>query len=403
MTRIAVLDDRFHQVYGAQRNALLLARLLAQGGHEVSFHTTAEGPLADAARAEGLDVAVLEAPAELRVFEKAALSGGLAVKLRTAVALARYNRALGRALAADGVEVAVPAAVRPALHLLGWRAVGRATRRRRRLVLFAQNNTPFGLPAAAAGLTADRVGLIGPDCLRTFPSWAQGRIRAKTVALPSGRDLRRFARAATPAGADAPARAAAPVHDSAPVEVVTVANIEPRKGIDRVIDALADPALAGRCHLMVLGGPTGPKGEALLTDLEARADRLGVSVTFVGWCDDVVPHLHAAELMVLASSEEGLPGVLIEAMAAGLPVVATDVGDVGEVLPSEAGTLVTPGLPEELAAAIAGYLDDSEARRVAGRVARRLVEVEHHPDRWAQRLRDIYVEVGGVDIETRLR
>ncbi|MGH1505920.1 MAG: glycosyltransferase family 4 protein [Acidimicrobiales bacterium] len=368
MTRIAVLDDRFHQVYGAQRNALLLARLLAQGGHEVSFHTTAEGPLADAARAEGLDVAVLEAPAELRVFEKAALSGGLAVKLRTAVALARYNRALGRALAADGVEVAVPAAVRPALHLLGWRAVGRATRRRRRLVLFAQNNTPFGLPAAAAGLTADRVGLIGPDCLRTFPSWAQGRIRPKTVPLPSGRDLARFARPAAPTPSPTPG----------PVEVVTVANIEPRKGIDRVIDALADPALAGRCHLTVVGGPTGPKGEALLTDLEARAHRLGVSVTFVGWCDDVVPHLHAAELMVLASSEEGLPGVLIEAMAAGLPCVTSAAGNAGDLVTRcEGGAVVPVGDTAALAGALARFVDDAVLRAATGARAAELV-AEHY-------------------------
>lgn len=378
MTRVAVLDDRFHQVYGAQRNALLLARLLAEGGHEVSFRTTAEGPLADAARAEGLDVRVLEAPAELRVFEKATLTGGVTVKLRTALALARYNRTLAKALADDGVEVAVPAAVRPALHLLGWRLAGRLTRRRRRLVLFAQNNTPFGLPAAAAGLAADRVGLIGPDCLRTFPEWAQGRIRDKTVPLPSGRDLGRFARPAAPVHDAAPASDAAPVDDAAPVEVVTVANIEPRKGIDRIIDALADPALAGRCHLTVVGGPTGPKGEALLAELEAQADRLGVATTFVGWCDDVVPHLHAADLMVLASSEEGLPGVLIEAMAAGLPCVTTAAGNAGDlVIRCEGGAVVPVGDVDALGAAIARFVDDPELRRATGARAAALV-AEHY-------------------------
>lgn len=366
MTRVAVLDDRFHQFYGAQRNAVLLARLLAEAGHDVTFHTTAEGTLADAARADGLEVRVLDAPDELKAFERAALTGGPVVKLRTLAALARYNRTLARALAAEGVEVAVPAAVRPALHLLWWRLAGRVTRRPRRLVLFAQNNTPFGALAAAAGLTADRIGLIGPDCLRTFPAWTHGRIRPKTVPLPSGRDLTRFARPADPAAT------------GGSVELVTVANIEPRKGIDRIIDAVARASLADRCHLTVVGGPTGPKGEALLAELRAQAERLGVSTTFVGWCDDVVPHLHRAEVMVLASSEEGLPGVLIEAMAAGLPCVTSAAGNAGDLVERcEGGAVVPVGDVDALGAAIARFVDDPELRAATGARAADLV-AEHY-------------------------
>ena len=96
-------------------------------------------------------------------------------------------------------------------------------------------------------------------------------------------------------------------------------------------------------------------------ELRREVEELGLSqsVRFLGWRDDVPEILACVDLFVLASLWEGLPYTLLEAMAAGLPVVATDVGGCREVvLDGETGLLVPPRAPEALAQAIMMLLSE---------------------------------------------
>ncbi|MCA9179524.1 MAG: glycosyltransferase family 4 protein [Planctomycetales bacterium] len=134
-----------------------------------------------------------------------------------------------------------------------------------------------------------------------------------------------------------------------------VGKITYKKGIHIAIDALArlrerQPQL----HLLMIGAPR-------VRDLEyrdqvvAQAERLGVAdrVTWAGECRDVLRLLRATELMISASLEENFPISLLEAMALGLPVVATRVGGVPEcVVDGVTGSLATAGSADSLAAAI---------------------------------------------------
>ena len=115
-------------------------------------------------------------------------------------------------------------------------------------------------------------------------------------------------------------------------------------------------------------------GDGELRDqLGADADRLGVAdrVTFVGFRRDMDALLGACDLVVLPSLYEGLPLALIEAMAAGRAVVATDIGGTRElVMDGETGILVPPRDPTALAGAVQRVVgDDALARRLgsAGR------------------------------------
>lgn len=143
-------------------------------------------------------------------------------------------------------------------------------------------------------------------------------------------------------------------------------------------------------HLLIAGdGPDRPNLEALVAELGLQR-----SVTLLGVRDDVGRLLQASDLFVMSSLWEGLPLALLEAMSVGLPVVATQVGDIGEIVPSDAGSLVEPGDVDALAAAISAYLADDDGRVAAGRAGRHYVETNHHPDVWAAGLVDRYVETG---------
>lgn len=145
------------------------------------------------------------------------------------------------------------------------------------------------------------------------------------------------------------------VHDTL---IVSVANLYPVKGHTHLIEALAllrkdHPAL----HLALAG-----RGQ-MQPVLERQACQLGLEghVHFLGLRGDIPNVLCSADLFVLASLSEGLPLALLEAMLAGIPAVATEVGEVPEVLGGgHFGLTVPPGDAHALASAIHSLLDDPE-------------------------------------------
>ena len=125
--------------------------------------------------------------------------------------------------------------------------------------------------------------------------------------------------------------------------------------------------------------------------LIARAGELGIGeqVTLAGKAgqDRIHEHYAAADLFCLPSLGEGVPVVLMEAMAMGVAVVATRVGGVPELVEDGAsGRLVSPGSPRELAAAIAELAADPEERQRMGAVGRERVLADYSVERAANRL-----------------
>jgi glycosyltransferase involved in cell wall biosynthesis len=107
----------------------------------------------------------------------------------------------------------------------------------------------------------------------------------------------------------------------------------------------------------------------------AAAHGLAERVHFAGEIDDVAERLARAQVFVLTSWWEGLPCSIIEAMRAGLPVIASDVGGVNELVRSgENGWLVEPGDVESLTTCLQRLIGDPELRRQMGRASRRLYE-----------------------------
>lgn len=115
------------------------------------------------------------------------------------------------------------------------------------------------------------------------------------------------------------------------VVIGTVAALRPEKRIDRLLRSFAALPDKRRCRLLIVGA--GP----LAGELAALADSLGVRsrVEFTGAAKDVVAHLHRMDIYALTSDTEQMPISLLEAMATGLPVAATNVGDVAAMVAPE--------------------------------------------------------------------
>jgi glycosyltransferase involved in cell wall biosynthesis len=153
--------------------------------------------------------------------------------------------------------------------------------------------------------------------------------------------------------------------------VLAAGRLTAQKGLETLIEA------AGRWRdrvpvpLVAIAG-TGPLAGALA----GRARAAGADVTFLGWRDDVPALLAAADVFVLPSRWEGQPLILQEALRAGRPIVATDVGGVRDLTGSDGALLVQPGDPAALTAAVLGVLDSpSVATRLAAAAASRAAEL----------------------------
>jgi glycosyltransferase involved in cell wall biosynthesis len=145
---------------------------------------------------------------------------------------------------------------------------------------------------------------------------------------------------------------------------VCVARFKPQKNLALLVEAFAQgPALEPRAHLLIVG-----HGE-LRRDLEKQIDALGLreNVHVLGVRSDVPALLHAADVFVLSSDWEGNPLSVMEAMAAGTPVISTAVGGVPELVDGgESGLLVPPGDARALGGAMQHLLENSEVRTAMG-------------------------------------
>lgn len=172
--------------------------------------------------------------------------------------------------------------------------------------------------------------------------------------------------------------------------VLAAGRLSPEKGYGDLLDAMAILVReVPNVHLLLAGD--GP----LASELAAHAARLPchMHIHFLGMRRDMANLFRQAEVFALSSLSEGLPNVILEAMAFGVPVAATRVGGLPEIVDdNETGLLVPARRPDELARAIVRYLQQPEfARQVATR-ARTAVYENFGPDRQTEKLLSAYRE-----------
>ena len=158
--------------------------------------------------------------------------------------------------------------------------------------------------------------------------------------------------------------------DSGPPRIVSVGRLQEPKDPLTLVRALG--SLRGRSFAALIVGE-GPDRPAVVAEL--RRLGLGRATELAGARHDVPELLAAADIFVLSTRSEGLPLSILEAMSAGLPVVASRVGGIPElVVDGETGLLVPPGDPASLAAAIERLLEDPGLRDRLGAAGRARLE-----------------------------
>lgn len=376
--------DHTATVSGAQ-HALLdtLAALPA----DVEAHVLCpEGDLAERVRALGV-------PCHLFTGTQGSLRGHpvqtpLAVThaMASAVRLAR----LGRSLRADVVHAN---SLRAGLIAAAARPVGLAP-----IVLHVHDRLPPGRASRAVLAVLRRAARIVLAISRyTAEDFADVADRVRIVHNPI--DVERFV---PRPGSRAAVRSALGVGEDTPLAGVA-AQITPWKGQDDAIRAVALARAASHpdLELLVVGEPkfvaraTRYDNLAYLRSLHELAAALGIhdAVHFLGQREDVDELVAALDVLLAPSWEEPLGRTVLEAMAAGTAVIATNVGGPAEVITDGAdGRLLPPRSPDAWGRAVGELLGDAGARAAMGERARQTVATSFARERYVERLVAIYRE-----------
>ncbi|MFD6042590.1 glycosyltransferase [Streptomyces koyangensis] len=327
---------------GAEKQLVLLARELSARGVTTDLLVMFEkGPRE--AELLGTDVTVVELGFRGRRPFLPCLAANLRAFARLVAHLRRTRPEVLTAFLFHAYLAAAPAArlARVPALVAGRRSLGHFKRGRRAALLaerLATRWTHAVVPNAEA---------VAEDVRR-----GEGVPEHKITVIPNGLAPEAFT----------PARPAA-VETALPV-VLCVANLSRHKGHRHLLDAVArlrgGPA---ECTLLLVGD--GPERAAL----QEQAAALGIDARFLGRRADTAPLRARADAVVLPSLEEGMPNAVMEAMAAGRPVVATAVGGTPELLEGR-GLLVAPGRADALADALARVLTDPPLAARLGRDAR---------------------------------
>lgn len=183
-------------------------------------------------------------------------------------------------------------------------------------------------------------------------------------------------------------------YNPAPYEILSVGRLAPVKGFEVLIAAIERLVGEGRSVRLRIAGDGEERGRL---EKEAARRGLGECVGFEGWCTpDQLRALYAqADVFALASFAEGIPVVLMEAMAMEIACVATWVAGVPELIRSGVdGLLTAPGSEEELARCLARLMDDSDLRLRVGKSGRQRVLEHFDLNRNVGALAELFSELG---------
>ena len=213
---------------------------------------------------------------------------------------------------------------------------------------------------------------------------AGGFPREKLVVIPNGVDARRFA------GRDPAFKSRLGIGPDRPL-ITTIGRLHEQKGMAHFVRAAASIHRSRPdCHFLVVGsGPLEEELRALAKGLDLQG-----SITFLAHCDDVPAVLRATDVFLLASLWEGMPNVVLEAMAAAVPVVATRVeGTIDLIEHEKTGLLVMPRDVPALVSFALRLLGEPERAARLGQAAQEHVRANFRLEAMVRRHAELYAEL----------
>lgn len=334
-TKIAFVEARYHSFYGAQRSMYTLVTHLPRDVIASVVLVPGEGIVAERFREAGIDVEVLPLSGKANSFGGEVLRLSLWARAAVAAEIARYNLRVAKWLRRERIQMVYVNDLRALLYVgIAAKTAGLP------LLWYVRSDGKPSILSNVGLRLADRVILIAEGVRGIFGDAAYDAYRDKFTTLYTGFPFRED-------NSDRSKRQEIRSRFGFPPDakvIGIVASVTRRKGHDVLIEAVAKLRAMQEDVRLIIVGDIPPGYEDYGHQLRMRVEELGLS-PYVRWAEyqrDVGAFYSAMDVLALPSRGEGLPRTVVEALGMGLPVVATDVGGVKEILTTEVLGRVVP-------------------------------------------------------------
>ncbi len=361
--RVLFVESYPHVIFGQQKTMLTLLQKCDPTQLESIVSVTAEGPFVNAVQQQiGCEVIQFEYPALLANYGGAVYRYRGLRKLFFGWQVLKYIARIRRVLKEKQIEGVFCNDMRGLLTVgIAARSLGIP------VMIWDKLDRPHGWLDWLQLPLANKVAFIAEAVKVKFPTWQLKYYRNRLSTVSDGADV------AVIDAVQALTRSEIGIKDDALVFAI-VGSITPRKGQDRVLAIL--PALVAQIPnaLLLIIGSAGSNDEDQ-TYLQNLPNRSHQQAIFLGFREDVLAIIHAIDILVIPSRQEGLPLVIGEAMACNKPVIGARTSGIPEVIvDGETGLLFDGDDSEQLLAALIKLARSSELRHKMGKAGRERVE-----------------------------
>ena len=359
--KIIFYEPYYFSFTGAQQSLFWFLKEMDKTKFEPIVVTPGKGKLTANAQAEGIKTKIIPFSNSLDVFGGQLKKYGIIKKIIFIFALLNYNLKF----------IAYLLKARPDVvycnNLRGLITIGGAAKLMRiPVVWYIRIDKSNGLFDKLGLRLADKIVTISNGVREIFTEYELEKYKEKFKTIYTGFDLDEFSSAK---------ESQYSVDNN--FIIATAGSLIPRKGYDNFIE-LAREIVKNNNEVKFLAAGASPKGnDAYYHKLINKVQEYDLEdrVEFVGWVNNISDFLAASDLFVLASKNEGLPRVVIEAMAMGKPVVATNAGGTAEAVNDKiTGFVVDKGDYTALVEKVQYMIDNQEQAQKMGRKGRKRVE-----------------------------
>jgi glycosyltransferase involved in cell wall biosynthesis len=361
--RVLFVESYPHVIFGQQKTLLTLLQKCASTPLENVVGVTADGPFVNAVQQQiGCEVIRFEYPALLANYGGAVYRYRGLRQLFFGWQVLKYIARIRRILKEKRIKGVFCNDMRGLLTVgIAARCLGIP------VMIWDKLDRPHGWLDWLQLPLANKVAFIAEAVKVKFPAWQLKYYRNRLSIVPEGADV------AIIDAIQALKRSELGIKDEALV-VAIVGSITPRKGLDRVLAIL--PALVAQIPnalLLIIGSAdSSDEDQAYLQNIPNRSHQQAI---FLGFREDVLAIMHAIDILVIPSRQEGMGLVVVEAMACHKPVVGARTGGIQEVIvDGETGILFYGDDSEQLLAALIKLAGSAELRKKMGQAGRERVE-----------------------------
>lgn len=351
--KIAFVESRWSSFYGAQQSMFTLVSNLDHHLFQPVVVTTGKGELARRFCDAGIEVKVFPLGPLVNKFGGVIEKYSLWKKFNVIIELLKLNTLVFYWLLKNKVNIVYANDERSLLYVALAAKITRLP-----VIWYVRQDERINIIFKFGAIMADKIITIADGVQRAFTQKEIEKNKQKFTTLYTGFDIDKYQSGATE---ENEIKKQYGIPNSAKI-VGLVGSVTPRKGYDMLVEAMAEIRRTNDVHCLMIGGVSDGYYD-FKKSLEQKIESLGLvdRVHWAGYVEDIVSHYAAMDILVLPSRSEGLPRVIIEGLAAGLPVVATDVGGAGEIITSGIlGRLIPVDDTGELAKAINDTLQEDK-------------------------------------------